>query len=61
VSVSRGRHKVRVFTDDRPGLLEAVGASGARQSAVELLAAQSKHTVVHQTVKPHVTPKLAIG
>lgn len=61
VSVSRGRHQVRVFTDDRNGLLEAVGASGARLSAVELLASRGPRVTVNNAVKPHVAPKITIG
>lgn len=36
VSVSRGRYRARIFTDDKKGLLAAVRASGARLSGVEL-------------------------
>jgi conjugative relaxase-like TrwC/TraI family protein len=61
VSVSRGRHKVRIFTDDRKGLLEAVGASGSRLSAVELLASQRPHMAANKVIKPYVTPKFATG
>lgn len=37
VSVSRGREGVRLYTDDKRALMEAVGASSARLSAVELV------------------------
>lgn len=37
VSVSRGRESVKLYTDDKRALLEAVGASSARLSAVELV------------------------
>lgn len=37
VSVSRGRHGVRVYTDDRAALIAAIRQSGHRRSAVELL------------------------
>jgi hypothetical protein len=50
---------VRIFTDDLKGLLEAVGASGARLSAVELLASQGPHIAANNVIKPHVTPKFA--
>ena len=40
VSVSRGREAVRLYTDDRSALFEAVQASGARLSATELLRGQ---------------------
>jgi hypothetical protein len=36
VSVSRARQAVRIYTDDKAGLLEAVGRSNRRGSAVEL-------------------------
>lgn len=37
VSVSRGRESVKIYTDDKRALLEAVGASSARISAVDLV------------------------
>lgn len=37
VSVSRGREGVKLYTDDKSALLEAVGASSARLSAVDLV------------------------
>lgn len=37
VSVSRGREAVRLYTDDRQGLMEAVKADASRLSATELL------------------------
>jgi conjugative relaxase-like TrwC/TraI family protein len=36
VSVSRGKESVRIYTDDRRGLQEAVGSTSTRKSAVEL-------------------------
>ena len=36
VSVSRGKESIRIYTDDRRGLQEAVGNTAARQSAIEL-------------------------
>jgi conjugative relaxase-like TrwC/TraI family protein len=40
VSVSRGREWVRLYTDDKQAMMEAVQASGARLSATELLQAE---------------------
>ncbi len=40
VSVSRGREAVRIYTDDKPAMLDAIRTSSARLSATELL--QSK-------------------
>ncbi len=37
VSVSRGREAVRLYTDDKAAMLEAVKGSGARLSASELM------------------------
>jgi conjugative relaxase-like TrwC/TraI family protein len=37
VSASRGRESVKLYTDDKRALLEAVGASSARLSAVEMV------------------------
>lgn len=37
VSVSRGREQVRIYTDDKEGLREAIGRSGQRLSATELV------------------------
>lgn len=37
VSVSRGRHAVRLYTDDREALMEAVATDASRLSATELL------------------------
>lgn len=36
VSVSRGKESIRIYTDNRRGLQEAVGNTAVRQSAVEL-------------------------
>lgn len=36
VSVSRGKQSIRIYTDNRRGLQEAVGNTATRQSAVEL-------------------------
>ena len=40
VSVSRGREWVRLYTDDKAAMMEAVQASGARLSATELMQAE---------------------
>jgi ATP-dependent exoDNAse (exonuclease V) alpha subunit len=37
VSVSRGRESVRLYTDDKESMMEAVQKSGARLSATELM------------------------
>lgn len=42
VSVSRGKQTVRIYTDDLPGLKEAVGISSSRLSGVELAGLNSK-------------------
>lgn len=36
VSCSRGKQSIRIYTDSRAGLLEAVGSSASRMSALEL-------------------------
>ena len=36
VSVSRGIHSIRIYTDDRQGLQEAVGNSSTRRAGIEL-------------------------
>ena len=46
VSASRGRESVKIYTDDKTALREAVGASSVRLSAVELMqTAKAKGTV----------------
>jgi conjugative relaxase-like TrwC/TraI family protein len=47
VSVSRGRESVKLYTDDKEAMMEAVQGSSARLSATELMQAQSA-AVVHQ-------------
>lgn len=58
VSASRGRERVRVYTDDAQFLREAVTRSGARLSASELLerkrAAEWKGTGQHPPLRPHL-------
>jgi hypothetical protein len=41
VSLSRGREAVRLYTDDKAGMLEAVRGTSARLSATELMADES--------------------
>lgn len=50
VSASRGRERVRIFTDDRLFLREAVEQPGTRQAATELLNAQRAREAV--TIQP---------
>lgn len=59
VSISRGREKVQVFTDDRNGLLEAVRESGARTSAVELTLGQFPRQSQTQLPRIHVAPTIS--
>jgi conjugative relaxase-like TrwC/TraI family protein len=50
VSISRGRAWVRLYTDDKAAMMEAVQASGARLSATELMQgeeAKPKHKISH--------------
>ncbi|MBK8001216.1 MAG: hypothetical protein IPK15_21515 [Verrucomicrobia bacterium] len=56
VSVSRGRHQVRVFTDDPEGLLESVRQTGSRLSAVELVQAPPPLRIT-PLLQNHVAPK----
>ena len=51
VSVSRGRESVRLYTDDKQAMLDAVKTSGQRLSATELLAGQSPQARPKQTKK----------
>lgn len=44
VSVSRGKHLVSIFTDDRAALLENAQELGERQSALELVSNKDAHT-----------------
>ena len=41
VSVSRGREKVHIYTDDKEALMEYASEMGDRQSALELMASQN--------------------
>lgn len=51
VSVSRGREAVRIFTDDRRALREAVADSSARMSATELMEKKPGRKVIGQGVE----------
>lgn len=48
VSVSRGRKQALIFTDDKEGLLEAVGQSHERTSGTELAAEAARQRVLRQ-------------
>jgi hypothetical protein len=57
VSLSRGREAVRLYTDDKAAMMEAVQSSGARMSATELMGvdapqkaaeARRKHTLLER-------------
>ena len=50
VSVSRGKEQVRIYTDDREGLREAVKRSAERVSATELSEATERPRVTHTPV-----------
>lgn len=61
VSVSRGRHRVRIFTDDRARLLESVSNSSARLSAVELTAGRQRPARrITPLPEPHAAPKISL-
>ncbi len=51
VSVSRGRESVRLYTDDKAAMLDAVKSSGQRLSATELLDGQGPQARPKQTKK----------
>lgn len=60
VSVSRGKHNVKIYTDDKEALLEHAAEMGDRQSALELIAkkSQADHVQDQQRVKPgRIQPK----
>lgn len=53
VSVSRGRAKAHIYTDDKIGLLEHASEIGNRQSAFELLSNKNSHqefVMIHERV-----------
>jgi hypothetical protein len=51
VSVSRGRESVKLYTDDKEAMLDAVHASGQRLSATELLEGQAPEARAKQPAK----------
>lgn len=51
VSVSRGRESVKLYTDDKQAMLDAVKTSGQRLSATELLAGQTPEARPKQSQK----------
>jgi len=51
VSVSRGRESVKLYTDDKQAMLDAVRTSGQRLSATELLAGHAPEARPKQTKK----------
>jgi conjugative relaxase-like TrwC/TraI family protein len=51
VSVSRGRESVKLYTDDKEAMLDAVKTSGQRLSATELLGGQAPEARPKQTKK----------
>lgn len=53
VSVSRGREAVRIFTDDRQALREAVADSSARMSATELMEVKPGRKAPGRSVERH--------
>lgn len=59
VSVSRGRYRVRVFTDDRKGLLQSVQESSARLSATEMVRGWVKPQI-KSSIQSHVAPKISV-
>ncbi len=60
VSVSRGRDKAHIYTDDKVGLLEHASEIGNRQSAIELVSRFDKHTdhVIRFEQEKFVTPEI---
>lgn len=54
VSVSRGREAVRLYTDDKAAMMDAVRSSGARLSATELM----QGTDARATPKPRLRDRL---
>ena len=51
MSVSRGRESVKLYTDDKEAMLDAVRASGQRLSATELLEGQAPEARAKQSSK----------
>lgn len=51
VSVSRGRESVKLYTDDKQAMLDAVRTRGERLSATELLKGQAPEARAKQSSK----------
>ncbi|WP_259015513.1 MobF family relaxase [Emticicia fluvialis] len=52
VSVSRGRERVRIYTDDKKELMEHASRIGDRQSAIELVGNRNKgNTIIQQQIR----------
>ena len=58
VSVSRGRERVKIYTDDLGALRSALRRSGARLSALELIELARRHRAVAQRVQE--TPSVRV-
>ncbi len=61
VAASRGRKKITVFTGDKDGLREAIGVSGQRMSALELLRKSARTVDRTRTAERPPTPVESIG
>ncbi len=62
VSVSRGRHGARIYTDDKEALIQQASKAGDRESAIELVAKHSdddtvRHQLREQMARNNVTEK----
>lgn len=59
VSVSRGRERVRIYTDDKKELMEYAKKIGDRQSAIELVTGKNYNTpLVHQLVRDKINKEM---
>ncbi len=45
VSVSRGKRSIRIYTDDRQGLQEAVGGSSTRRAGLSVAKTKAPHPI----------------
>ncbi len=62
VAVSRGRHGVSIYTDDKAELLQSVRQSSERGSAMELVAKQQQQTLGrNQPLQPDPPPQKGIA
>jgi conjugative relaxase-like TrwC/TraI family protein len=58
VSVSRGRERVSIYTDDKAQLLEYASKLGDRQSAIELVQKKSSNvSIIEQTIRQRAIAK----